>query len=65
MLKFCLCSPCRMYQNPLEHDRIEVKEATKLTADEMLVVYKQENNAVERRLLYGPAVFVPTAHEWY
>ncbi|XP_065827479.1 uncharacterized protein [Oscarella lobularis] len=56
--------PCQMYLNPLEHDSIVTRDAMRLTADEMLVVYKQEDDKIERRLLYGPAMFVPSAHEW-
>jgi hypothetical protein len=56
--------PCKMFWNRLEHESIEVKEAIRLTADEMIVVYRQNGHKSERRLVYGPIVFFPDSNEW-
>lgn len=53
-----------MFWNRLEHESIEVKEAIRLTADEMIVVYRQNGHKSERRLVYGPIVFFPDSNEW-
>lgn len=54
-----------MFQNRLEVDNIQVAHATKLDANHLIVVYKQLEGKIERRLVQGPTVFVPDAHEWY
>ena len=46
------------------HESIIVKNAIKLNGNEMLVVYKQEQEFIQRRLVPGPAIFVPESNEW-
>ena len=41
-----------------------IKNAEKLNSNEMLVVYKQEQEFIQRRLVPGPAIFVPESNEW-
>ena len=53
-----------MYMNRLEVDSILVNNAVKLDANHMLVVYKQLEGIIERRIVQGPTIFVPEAHEW-
>ena len=50
--------------NRLEVDYVEVRNAIKLDANHMIVVYKQEEGKIERRIVKGPTIFVPNAHEW-
>ena len=57
-------SPCSEFENPLVHESIIVKNAVKLNSNEMLVVYKQEQEFIQRRLVPGPAIFVPESNEW-
>lgn len=54
-----------MFHNRLEVESIEVKDAVKLDANHMLVVYKQEAGHIERRVVEGPTIFIPSAHEWW
>ena len=54
-----------MFWNRLEVESIVVKDAIKLDSNHLLVVYRQEEGQIERRIVQGPVVFVPTAHEWY
>lgn len=50
--------------NRLEVDFVDVCNAVKLDANHMIVVYKQEEGKIERRIVKGPTIFVPSAHEW-
>lgn len=59
-----LRSPTEMFLNLLDMESIVLKEATILDANHLLVVYKQNQGHIERRIVQGPAVFVPTAEEW-
>lgn len=57
--------PCELFHNPLLYDRVQMKEAIKLDANHVIIVYKRRaDSSVERRLVEGPAVFVPEALEW-
>ena len=42
-----------------------MRDVTKLSANEMVVVYKQLEGKIERRIVKGPTIFIPNAHEWY
>ena len=59
--------PTAMFMNPLEHSSIEVQKCMSLDANEVLVVYKQndKSKSVTRYLKHGPTVFMPAANEWY
>eukprot|EP01137_Pigoraptor_chileana_P029254 Opistho-2@14240 len=61
-----LAGPVSLYQNPIDHESIFVRNVITLDANEALVVYKQGGgeNAVQRRIAYGPTLFVPQANEW-
>lgn len=63
--EYALCRPLEMFWNRLEVESIVVKDAIKLDSNHLLVVYRQEEGQIERRIVQGPVVFVPTAHEWY
>lgn len=57
--------PCKMFCNPLLVESIEVKQAIKIDANHMIVVYKRlKDSDVQRRVIQGPSVFVPEAEEW-
>lgn len=56
--------PHEMFVNRLEVESVQVQNAIKLDANHLLVVYKQEEGHIERRIVQGPAIFVPSAHEW-
>ena len=52
------------FLNPLEVESITVRNAIKLDANHSLVVYKQNEGHIERRIVSGPIVFVPGPQEW-
>ena len=58
------CSPREIFHNRLEMDSILVRDAIRLDANHLLVVYKQESGHIERRIVDGPTIFIPSAHEW-
>jgi len=57
--------PANVWLDPKEHLSIEKEEALPIAAKEAVVVYaKGEDGAVARRLVHGPAMFVPAPGEW-
>lgn len=59
-----LPGPASVWFDPVTHLDIELGEATKIDANEALVVYRRDNTDVVRRIIRGPALFVPTPEEW-
>lgn len=59
-----LYSPYEVYCNPLETESIIVKKSIQLDANHSLVVYKQHDEHIERRIITGPTVFMPGPQEW-
>lgn len=57
-------SPAEMFQNRLEVDSIELNYAIEMDANQLIVVYKQLEGKIERRIVKGPLIFIPSAHEW-
>jgi len=56
--------PAAVWFDPVVHLEIKVQEATKVDANEALVVYQKTETSVARRIVRGPALFVPTPQEW-
>jgi hypothetical protein len=59
-----LPGPVSVWFDPVEHRGITVETATKIDSNEALVVYRQTDAGVARRVVRGPALFTPTAQEW-
>ena len=49
----------------MEVESIVVEKSIKLDANHSLIVYKQHDEHIERRIVSGPTVFVPGPQEWY
>ena len=61
-----VCRPCEMFHNPLELRSVKVAPAIQIDANHMVVVYRRvKDNSVERQVVMGPSLFMPTADEWY
>ena len=60
-----LYRPYEIFCNPLEIESITVEKSIQLDANHSLVVYKQQDEHIERRIITGPTVFVPGPQEWY
>lgn len=56
--------PAQRFLNPIELEFIKVSEATKLDANHVVVVYKQNEETIQRRIEHGPCVFIPGPNEW-
>ncbi|XP_065176377.1 uncharacterized protein LOC135806153 [Sycon ciliatum] len=56
--------PCELFINPLEHETVKAIDMISLDANQMLVVYNQKEGNIQRRIVQGPILFAPTAHEW-
>jgi len=57
--------PSEMFVNRLEYDSITVEDAIKLDSNHLVVVYKQLEGKIESRIVRGPTIFIPSAHEWW
>ena len=53
-----------MFMNRFEVDSIFVKNSLKIDANHLIIVYRQEEGHIQRRIVQGPTIFVPDAHEW-
>ncbi|MCE5279461.1 MAG: hypothetical protein ABFD92_02430 [Planctomycetaceae bacterium] len=56
--------PASIFWDPVLHEKITVEEALAINAHEAVVVYAREDGKVLRRVVHGPAVFVPSEKEW-
>lgn len=61
-----LPGPAEVWFDPRTHVQITKENALQLAAKEAVVVYSQPegNQTISRRIVYGPASFVPRAGEW-
>lgn len=56
--------PVVCWLDDVEHLKISIADAVPLDANEALVVYRQQEGKVQRRIVRGPELFVPEAQEW-
>lgn len=57
--------PVERWFNPVEHDSIEIRKVATIDTNEAVLVYQRhEDESVTRRVLYGPAQYMPLANEW-
>ena len=56
--------PASVWLDPVEHASVDVAAAVTLDANEAVVVYRRAEAGVDRRVVRGPARFVPGADEW-
>ncbi|HEX8617819.1 MAG TPA: hypothetical protein VF911_09570 [Thermoanaerobaculia bacterium] len=59
-----LAGPAAVWLDPVLHAGIETKQAMSVSAHEAVVVYRNQAAGVDRRVVDGPAVFVPQPNEW-
>lgn len=61
-----LPGPVEVWFDPRQHQSIEVEESLQLAAKEAVVVYSRPSTSekIGRRIVYGPALFVPAPGEW-
>jgi hypothetical protein len=59
-----LTGPAHCWFDPRTHLSVEREEAIQISAKEAVVVYCQAEASVSRRIVHGPATFVPSPGEW-
>ncbi len=57
--------PAELWSDPLKHDSIEIQDVETIDANHAVLLYRRdEDESVSRRVLYGPAQYMPHANEW-
>lgn len=57
--------PAHVWMDPREHQQITKEDALAIADKEAIIVYAQgEEGEVKRRIVHGPATFVPEPGEW-
>lgn len=61
-----VAGPCDLWFDPRIHESIARQEALQLAAKEAVIVYSRAagSDAISRRIVYGPTLFVPSPGEW-
>lgn len=59
-----LAGPAHCWLDPRTHLSVEKEEAVQIAAEEAVVVYSEADADVSRRIVHGPATFVPAPGEW-
>lgn len=63
-----LPGPAEIWFDPRVHEEIECEECLQISAKEAVVVYSRDQSGdqptITRRILHGPALFVPQPGEW-
>ncbi len=56
--------PTALWLDPVAHEQVSVEQAININANEVLVVYVQQDGQVQRKLIRGPALHVAADNEW-
>lgn len=61
-----LAGPADLWFDPRVHETVVRQDALQLAAKEAVIVYSRaaDSDAVARRIVYGPTLFVPAPGEW-
>jgi hypothetical protein len=59
-----LPGPTHVWLDPRVHLSVEKEDALQIGSKEAVVVYSQKDGDVARRIVHGPATFVPEPGEW-
>ncbi len=59
-----LRGPASVWFDPVAHKEIRVEPALPINSHEAVVVYRRDDEQVRRRVVRGPAMYVPTEDEW-
>jgi len=59
-----LNGPVEIWEDPVGHEAVDVRKCLHVNANEVIVVYRRNGGRVERRVVKGPALFMPSAEEW-
>lgn len=57
--------PDSVWFNPVIHQKIQIHKLINIEENEVMVVYnKSGNNKVEKKIIKGPEIYMPTVNEW-
>eukprot|EP01006_Ploeotia_vitrea_P008955 TRINITY_DN21173_c0_g1_i1.p1 TRINITY_DN21173_c0_g1~~TRINITY_DN21173_c0_g1_i1.p1 ORF type:complete len:421 (-),score=66.87 TRINITY_DN21173_c0_g1_i1:152-1414(-) len=60
-----LRGPISLFEDPVRYQSIRVENAVKVDAFEVIVVYTEDaKGSVDRTIVKGPTVFIPTTNQW-
>ncbi|WP_168218754.1 GspE/PulE/PilB domain-containing protein [Limnoglobus roseus] len=59
-----LGGPCEIWFDPRIHLTVNKQDALQIALKEAVVVYSQTGPTVSRRIVHGPALYVPAPGEW-
>ena len=60
-----LRGPAELWQNPVEHDSVSIRALETVDANHAILVYtRHPDESVTRRVLRGPAQYMPRSNEW-
>lgn len=56
--------PAEMWFDPVAHESILIQDSIPVGSNEAVVVYRHAEERVDRRVVRGPALYVPASKEW-
>lgn len=59
-----LPGPVMLWRHPVDHLSVATMTALAISANEAVVVYGRDGEAIRRRIVRGPAQFIPASGEW-
>ena len=59
-----LRGPASVWFDPVKFKQVQVAQAIPIDSHEAVVVYRRTDEQVQRRVVRGPALFIPTEDEW-
>lgn len=59
-----IAGPCRMVDNPYQYKSICVMETILINHNEAVVVYNESDGKIVRKIIKGPASYIPATNEW-
>lgn len=59
------CGPAEIWWDPTQHESIVTRQLETIDAEEAILVYRRlADDTVDRRVVRGPAQYMPEANEW-
>lgn len=59
-----ILGPNEVWFDPIKHKSVRTRPLVPLDANEAIIVYRRDNDDVSRRVLRGPAQYMPEPNEW-
>ncbi len=59
-----IAGPASIWLDTVKHEKVEIKQAIEINAHEAIVIYRKIEDTVDRKVIEGPALYVPKSNEW-